>query len=277
MRIGSSSVMITGFESAKTLWQRIIHQVLRKGISMSEEKSNVGIRRGVYLLPNLFTVGAMFAGFYAIVASTRGAFDTAAIAIFIAMLLDGLDGRVARLTQTQSEFGAQMDNMSDMICFGVTPALVLYEWSLQGVGKIGWLVAFIYTVCTALRLARFLSLDDHDNKRFSRGLTTTAAAGFIASVLWFCVQHNISGDSIKSLILAITLRVALLKVSTIPFYTFKDFDARNKISFLAIVGIVLAFAFVVLDPPDVFLAVFGLYVLSGPTMFLFNKIKSRNK
>ncbi|OGT41862.1 MAG: CDP-diacylglycerol--serine O-phosphatidyltransferase [Gammaproteobacteria bacterium RIFCSPHIGHO2_12_FULL_40_19] len=244
---------------------------------MSEEKSNVGIRRGVYLLPNLFTVGAMFAGFYAIVASTRGAFDTAAIAIFIAMLLDGLDGRVARLTQTQSEFGAQMDNMSDMLCFGVTPALVLYEWSLSGVGKIGWLVAFIYTVCTALRLARFLSMDDQDNKRFSRGLTTTAAAGFIASVLWFCTKHQITGDSIKTVILIITVFVALLKVSTIPFRSFKDFDARNRIPFLAIVIIVLALAFVALDPPDVFLAVFGLYVLSGPVMYVVRKIKKRQK
>lgn len=123
---------------------------------MTEEKTNTtGLRRGIYLLPNLFTVGALFAGFYAIVSSTHGAFETAAIAIFVAMLLDGLDGRIARLTQTESEFGAQMDNMSDMVCFGVTPALVLYEWSLSGVGKIGWMVAFIYTVCTALRLARF--------------------------------------------------------------------------------------------------------------------------
>lgn len=240
---------------------------------MSEEKTNTGIRLGIYLLPNLFTVGAMFAGFYAIVASTHGHFDKAAIAIFIAMLLDGLDGRVARLTQTQSEFGAQMDNMSDMVCFGVTPALVLYEWSLRGVGKIGWLVAFIYTVCTALRLARFLSMDDHDNKRYSRGLTTTMAAGFIASVLWFCTKHHITGDSIKSLILGITLLVALLKVSTIPYRSFKDFDARDRIPFLAIVIIVLAFAFVALDPQDVFLAVFGCYVLSGPVMYLYGKRK----
>ncbi|MCX7121370.1 MAG: phosphatidylcholine/phosphatidylserine synthase [Gammaproteobacteria bacterium] len=245
---------------------------------MSEEKSEKpisSIRRGIYLLPNLFTVGALFAGFYAIVASTHGKFDTAAIAIFVAMLLDGLDGRVARLTQTESEFGAQMDNMSDMVCFGVTPALVLYQWSLSGVGKMGWLAAFIYTVCTALRLARFLSMDDHDNKRFSRGLTTTAAAGFIASVLWFCTKHNINGDSIKSLILAITICVALLKVSTIPFYTFKDFDIRNKIPFVAIVVMALAFAFIAIDPPDVFLAVFGLYVLSGPVMFIYQKARGR--
>ncbi len=244
---------------------------------MTEEKSTVGIRRGIYLLPNLFTVGALFAGFYAIVASTHGDFQASAIAIFIAMILDGLDGRIARLTQTESEFGAQMDNMSDMVCFGVTPALVLFEWSLRGVGKVGWLVAFIYTVCTALRLARFLSLDDHDNKRYSRGLTTTMAAGFIASLLWFCTKHGISGDSIKSLILGITLFVALLKVSTIPFRSFKDFDARDKIPFLAVVVIVMALAFVALDPPDVFLAVFGVYVLSGPVMFLYGKFKKHNR
>ena len=236
---------------------------------MTEEKINTGIRRGIYLLPNLFTVGALFAGFYAIVASTHGQFDTAAIAIFVAMLLDGLDGRVARLTQTESEFGAQMDNMSDMVCFGVTPALVLYQWSLSSMGKLGWLAAFIYTVCTALRLARFLSLDDHDNKRFSRGLTTTAAAGFIASILWFCSLHGIAGESINEIILCVTVCVALLKVSTIPFYTFKDFDIRNKIPFVAMVVMALAFAFIAIDPPDVFLIVFGLYVLSGPVRFLF--------
>ncbi|OGT32746.1 MAG: CDP-diacylglycerol--serine O-phosphatidyltransferase [Gammaproteobacteria bacterium RIFCSPHIGHO2_02_FULL_39_13] len=240
---------------------------------MGEEKSNSGVRRGIYLLPNLLTISALFAGFYAIIASTHNQFDTAAIAIFIAMLMDGLDGRIARLTQTQSEFGAQMDNMSDMVCFGVTPALVLYQWSLIGVGKVGWLIAFVYTVCTALRLARFLSMDDHDDKRYSRGLTTTMAAGFIASLLWFCTAHHITGDSIKSVMLVITLLVALLKVSTIPFRSFKDFDARDRIPFLAIVAIVLALAFVAFDPPDVFLAVFGLYVLSGPVMYGVRKIR----
>lgn len=243
---------------------------------MNEEKSNLTIRsRGIYLLPNLFTVGAMFAGFYAIVAATHAKFDTAAIAIFIAMIMDGLDGRVARLTHTQSEFGAQMDNMSDMLCFGVTPALVLYEWSLSGVGKVGWLAAFIYTVCTALRLARFLSMDDPEDKRYSRGLTTTAAAGFVASVLWFCTVHDISGDGIKSLILVMTVFVALLKVSTVPYRTFKDFDARDKIPFLAVVVMVLALAFIALDPPDVILAVFGLYVLSGPITSIMHFLKNR--
>lgn len=244
---------------------------------MNEERQNTFSRRprGIYLLPNLFTVGAMFAGFYAIVAATRAHFDTAAVAIFVAMIMDGLDGRVARLTHTQSEFGAQMDNMSDMLCFGVTPALVLYEWSLSGVGKVGWLVAFIYTVCTALRLARFLSMDNHEDKRFSRGLTTTAAAGFIASILWFCTAHDISGDSIKSLILVLTALTALLKVSTVPFRTFKDFDARNKIPFLAVVLMVLVLAFVALDPPDVLLVIFSVYTVSGPITSLQRILKKR--
>ena len=243
---------------------------------MTDETSPKHSRlRGIYLLPNLFTVGALFAGFYAIVSATLHKFEVAAIAIFIAMLLDGLDGRIARLTQTESEFGAQMDNMSDMVCFGVTPALVLYEWSLASIGKVGWLAAFIYTVCTALRLARFLSLDDHDNVRYSRGLTTTAAAGFVASVLWFCTKHHITGGEIRTLVLMMTVGVALLKVSTIPFRSFKDFDARNKIPFLAVVIIVLVLAFVALDPPDVFLAFFGSYVLSGPTLFFYRKLKRK--
>lgn len=237
---------------------------------MYEEKTESNTRRrGIYLLPNLLTVGALFAGFYAIIAATHAQFDTAAIAIFIAMVMDGLDGRVARLTHTQSDFGAQMDNMSDMVCFGVTPALVLYEWSLSGVGKIGWLAAFIYTVCTALRLARFITMDDSDNKRYSRGLTTTAAAGLIASILWFCTVHDISGDAIKSLILVLTILVALLKVSTIPYHSFKDFDVRDKIPFLAVVMMVLVLAFIALDPPDVFLGIFSLYVLSGPILYVW--------
>lgn len=238
------------------------------------QKPNSGLRgKGIYLLPNLFTVGAMFAGFYAIIAATHFAFGDAAIAIFIAMLCDGLDGRVARLTHTQTEFGAQMDNMSDMLSFGVAPALVFYEWMLSSLGKVGWVIAFIYAVCTALRLARFLSLDDQDNKRYSRGLTTTAAAGFMASALWFCVSHNITGVHLNVIIGCITMVVALLKVSTIPFRSFKDFDARDKIPFLAMVLIALVLGFVALDPQDVFLVVFGGYVLSGPVGSLVKLFK----
>jgi len=231
--------------------------------------------RGIYLLPNLFTVSALFAGFYAIVSATKGLFDTAAIAIFVAMLFDGLDGRVARLTDTQSEFGAQMDSLSDMVCFGVTPALVLYEWSLSSLGKLGWLAAFIYTVCTALRLARFNSIDDPNDKRYSRGLTTTIAAGFIASVIWVCTQYQISGHQINILIAIVALCVALLKVSTLPYRSFKDFDARDKIPFLAVVALALVFAFIALDPPDVFFTCFFLYVLSGPAIWAWSFLRRK--
>lgn len=236
-------------------------------IEVQKPSMRIGAR-GIYLLPNLFTVGAMFAGFYAIIAATHYAFENAAIAIFIAMILDGLDGRVARLTHTQTEFGAQMDNMSDMVSFGVTPALVFYEWALGNFGKIGWLAAFIYTVCTALRLARFLSMDDHEDKRFSRGITTTAAAGFMASFLWFCTEHGFSGQMMGVVALILTIMVALLKVSTIPYRSFKDFDARGRIPFLAVVMIALVLAFIALDPPDVFLAMSSAYLLSGPVEYV---------
>lgn len=244
---------------------------------MNEVKKELKTRsRGIYLLPNLFTVAALFAGFYSIVSAIKGLFDTAAIAIFVAILLDGLDGRVARLTQTQTEFGAQMDSMSDMVCFGVTPALVLYEWCLSGLGKFGWLAAFIYTVCTALRLARFNTLDDDTDKRYFRGLATPASAGLVASIIWTCTQFHIDPHGFCIVVAIIAICLGLLKVSTIPYRSFKDFDARNKIPFLAVVVIVLVFAFIALDPPDVFLAFFVLYVLSGPVGVLWRYIR-RNK
>src|SRR3990167_5087920 len=151
-------------------------------------------RRGVYLLPNLLTIGALFSGFFAIVAAFKGYFQSAVYAIYISMILDGLDGRVARLTGSQSEFGAQFDSMSDMVCFGVTPALVLYSWSLSGLGKAGWLAAFIYTVCTALRLARFNSQHQQDDKRYFMGLSTPAAAAFVASLIWVFDSDHINGQ-----------------------------------------------------------------------------------
>lgn len=229
--------------------------------------------RGIYLLPNLFTVSALFAGFYAIVSATKGFFDNAAIAIFMAMVLDGLDGRVARLTQTQSEFGAQMDSMSDMVCFGVTPALVLYEWSLSSLGKIGWLAAFIYTVCTALRLARFNSMNENTDKRYFHGLSTPLAAGLVASVIWVSTKFHISGETLSVVAAIMAICLGLLKVSSVPYRSFKDFDARNRIPFLATVVLVLVIAFVALDPPDVFLGFFTLYVLSGPVMWLWNFLR----
>lgn len=226
--------------------------------------------RGIYLLPNLFTVGALFAGFYAIVAATKGHFDVAAIAIFIAMLLDGLDGRVARMTNTQSEFGAQMDSLSDMVCFGVTPALVMYSWSLFTLGKLGWLAAFMYTVCTALRLARFNSQAESTNKRYSQGLTTTAAAGFMASFIWVFTELDLKGSTLSWLVLVLVVLVALLKVSTIRYRSFKDFDLRNKVPFISVIALVLIIMLISYRPSFVFLVIFLAYVLSGPIETIIN-------
>lgn len=246
----------------------------------SDEKQAIKPRvKGIYLLPNLFTVGALFAGFYAIIAATKGLFDMAAMAIFIAMLLDALDGRIARLTHSQSEFGAQMDSLSDMVCFGVTPALVLYQWSLFTLGKPGWLAAFFYAVCTALRLARFNSQSQQTNKRYFQGLSTTAAAGVIASLIWTATEFHISGQNYSILIAIIAVVVGLLKVSSIRYRSFKDLDVRGKVPFIVILIIVLGLVLVSFDPPLVMLVLFGGYMLSGPvgTLWGLRKIKQRKK
>ena len=225
-------------------------------------------RRGVYLLPNLFTIAALFCGFYAIIAAMKGFFDHAALSIYIAMLLDGLDGRVARMTHTQSEFGAQLDSMSDMICFGLAPALVLYSWVLEQLGKPGWLIAFIYTTCTALRLARFNSQSENDDKRYCRGITTTAAAGFMASLVWVGNVYNFTGKPMMIAVAALTVLVALLKVSTLPYRSFKDIDLRGKVPFLMIIILMLVFVIIFYDTPDVLFVIFTLYLFSGPVTWL---------
>ncbi len=243
----------------------------------SDEKTTRKPRaRGIYLLPNLFTVGALFAGFYAIVAATKQHFDVAALAIFIAMLLDALDGRIARLTHTQSEFGAQMDSLSDMVCFGLSPALVLYIWSLSAMGKPGWLAAFFYTVCTALRLARFNSQSQQTNKRYFQGLSTTAAAGFIASIIWTCQEYHISGQEFSLIITIVTVLVGVLKVSTVRYRSFKDFDVRGRVPFMVILIIVLLMVLIAFDPPIVFFVIFSAYTLSGPVGTLWG-LRSRKR
>ena len=242
----------------------------------SDEKTTGRKRvRGIYLLPNLFTVGALFAGFYAIVAATKQHFDVAAIAIFVAMLLDALDGRIARLTHSQSEFGAQMDSLSDMISFGLSPALVLYIWSLSTMGKPGWLAAFFYTVCTALRLARFNSQSEQANKRYFQGLATPAAAGLIASIIWVCAEYQIDGHGIALLMTIVTVIVGLLKVSTVRYRSFKDLDVRGKVPFMVILIIVLVLMLIAFDPPIVFLVVFSAYAISGPIETLWGLRKRR--
>lgn len=220
-------------------------------------------RRGIYLLPNLFTTAALFAGFYAIVAAMNNRFEAAAVAIFIAMIMDGLDGRVARLTHTQSEFGAEYDSLADMISFGLAPALVIYEWSLSGMGKIGWLAAFIYTAGAALRLARFNTQVGTADKRYFQGLASPASAAVVAGLVWVGVDYDINGEQLKVLAVIITLICGLLMVSNIRYYSFKDVDFKGHVPFVALLLVVLIFVLITLNPPTVLFGSALLYALSG--------------
>ena len=221
-------------------------------------------RRGIYLLPNLFTTAALFAGFYAVVQAMNENFEYSAIAIFIAMVLDGLDGRVARLTGTQSEFGAEYDSMSDMVSFGVAPALIAYEWALKDMGQWGWIVAFIYCACAALRLARFNTNIAVVDKRFFQGLPSPAAAALIAGLVWVTINFQVQGNDISWLACIVTLFAALTMVSNIPYYSGKEINLRRRVPFFTILLLVLFF-FVLIPshPPLVLFCLFVAYGLSG--------------
>lgn len=220
-------------------------------------------KRGIYLLPNLFTTAALFAGFYAIVAAMNSRFEAAAAAIFIAMIMDGLDGRVARLTNTQSEFGAEYDSLSDMVSFGLAPALVIYEWSLSGMGKIGWLAAFIYTAGAALRLARFNTQLGTADKRYFQGLASPASAAVVAGLVWVGVDYEINGAQLQLVAAIITLACGLLMVSNVRYYSFKDVDFKGHVPFVALLAVVLIFVLITLDPPTVLFGSALLYAISG--------------
>lgn len=224
--------------------------------------------RGIYLLPNLFTTAALFGGFYAVLASMNGDYEKAAIAIFVAMVLDGLDGRVARMTNTQTAFGAEYDSLSDMVAFGLAPALVMYQWALSDLGKIGWLAAFIYTAGAALRLARFNSQLDTADKRYFTGLPSPSAAAILAGSVWAAVDNGLLGDSLAWPAAVITAGAGLLMVSNIRFNSFKEIDFRGKVPFFSIVLVMLVFAVVLTEPPLVLFAVFAAYTLSGPVLAL---------
>src|SRR5512139_1203283 len=220
--------------------------------------------RGIYLLPNLFTTGALFAGFYAIVQAMNGRFEYAAVAIFIAMVLDGLDGRVARMTHTQSAFGAEFDSLSDMVSFGVAPALVIYEFALQDLGKFGWIAAFVYCAGAALRLARFnTQLDIVTDKRFFQGLPSPSAAALVAGFVWVMVEYGVAGDDVRWPAAVIALFGGLTMVSNFRFYSGKEINLRKSVPFFVILLVVLAFILVSTSPPQVLFGVFALYGLSG--------------
>lgn len=226
--------------------------------------------RGIYLLPNLFTTAALFAGFYAIIAAMRGDFENAAVAIFCAMVLDGLDGRIARLTNTSSKFGVEFDSLADMVSFGVAPALVVFTWALGDLGKFGWSAAFIYTACAALRLARFNTQIDTADKNYFTGLASPAAAAIIASTVWVCHDLGLVGKALpfelSVLVGLLTAIVGILMIANFPYYSFKGIDLRHRVPFVVMIAMVLVFGLITLDPPSILLVSFLAYAVSGPVM-----------
>lgn len=233
--------------------------------------------RGIYLLPNLFTTAALFAGFYAVLAAMNDRFEQAAVAIFVAMVLDGLDGRVARLTNTQSAFGAEYDSLSDMVAFGLAPSLVMYEWALSGLGKFGWLAAFVYTAGTALRLARFNAMLDVADKRYFQGLPSPSAAAVMGGSVWVAVDNGWAGSDLAWLAGFVTVAAGLLMVSNLKYHSFKQVDFRGKVPFFVIVAIMLAFAVILTEPPLVLFAIFFIYMLSGPILALKRQMRKRQR
>ena len=249
-----------------------------------EDDTHTRKRRGIYLLPNLFTTAAFFSGFYAIVAATNDKFEQAAVAVLIAMILDGVDGRVARMTNTQSEFGAEYDSLSDLASFGLAPALVMYEWSLASMrdiswqlGKLGWLAAFIYAVAAALRLARFNTKASSTDKRYFQGLPSPSAAAVIIGMVWVCFDAGIQGADVALLAWPLTVITGVLMVSKVPYYSFKDIDFQNRVPFFVILVVVLIFVFAAINPPIVLFTGFSLYALSGPVIAVLRRFRKRTQ
>ncbi len=235
--------------------------------------------RGIYLLPNLFTTAALFAGFYSVMAAMKGNFEAAAIAIFVAMILDSLDGRVARMTNTQTAFGAQYDSLSDMVAFAVAPALIVYSWSLYNLGKLGWLIAFVYTAATALRLARFNTQPHDADKRYFQGLPCPAAAAVIAGLVWLGNSYELEGLLVDIPTAIVTLSVAALMVSTIRYYSFKQVDLKGRVPFVVVLIPVVILAAIAIDPPQILFTVFFVYAFSAPaiTLWQIRRIRRRYK
>ncbi len=242
-------------------------------------------RKGIYILPNLFTLAALFGGFYAIVMAMNGRFEMAAIGIFCAMVLDSLDGRVARLTNTQSAFGEQMDSLSDMVSFGAAPALIAYVWALQGLGRWGWVAAFVYCACAALRLARFNVNTAVVDKRYFQGLPSPAAASLVLGFIWLMTELGVqpgedaeflTWKQLTWLMFTFTLYAGLTMVTNVPFYSFKDVQVKKSVPFAVIVLIALVIAIINLHPPIVLFGIFVLYGLSGYAVYAWRRAKGQH-
>lgn len=254
--------------------------------SASENVANSAVAarrrpRGIYLLPNAFTTGALFCGFFATVQGMNGHFQTAAIAIFIAMVLDGLDGRVARLTNTQSAFGEQYDSLADMVSFGVAPALIVYEWSLKGLGKLGWLAAFVYVAGAALRLARFNANISVVDKRFFQGMPSPAAAALVAGLIWIASDLretrwiDAGGMDLSWIACLLTLFAGISMVSNAPFWSGKTINLKRRVPFIVMIAIMLGFVLVSADPPLVLFSLFVIYGFSGWVLWLWRIYSGR--
>lgn len=250
---------------------------------MQSQQEQVQNRRSaIYLLPNLFTMAALFAGFYAIIAATQGRFERAAAAIFFAMVLDGLDGRIARMTNTQSDFGAQLDSLADMISFGLAPALIMYEWALVAMrelgwhwSKLGWLAAFMYVAAAALRLARFNTQLGMMDKRYFQGLASPASAATMAGLVWLGADLGYTGRELVIPAMVITLLCSVLMVSRFAYYSFKTVSADRRVPFTAMLIVVLVFVFVSFDPAKFLFATFLIYTMSGPALALWRRVRKR--
>jgi CDP-diacylglycerol--serine O-phosphatidyltransferase len=231
--------------------------------------------KGIYVLPNLFTLAALFGAFYAIVMAMDGRFDLSAVGIFASMVLDSLDGRVARMTNTQSEFGAQMDSLADMVSFGAAPALIAYEWALRDIGRWGWVAAFVYCSCAALRLARFNVNTAVVDKRYFQGLPSPAAAALVVGFMWMCIELGIKGKDVVWVMFAIALYAGLTMVTNVPFYSFKDMRMKKTVPFVVLVAIAIAFALISLQPPVVLFGIFVENGLSGYAVLISKRLKGQ--
>jgi CDP-diacylglycerol--serine O-phosphatidyltransferase len=243
--------------------------------SMAEPGHTPRRSKGIYMVPNMITLAALFGGFYAVVMSMNGRYDLATVGIFAAMVLDSLDGRVARMTNTQSAFGEQMDSLSDMVSFGAAPALIAYEWSLRGLGRWGWIAAFVYCACAALRLARFNVNTGVVDKRYFQGLPSPAAAALVAGFIWLMTEFGFKGADQAWPMFAITLYAGLTMVTNVPFYSFKDLSLKKSVPFAAIVLVALGIAIINIHPPTVLFGLFVLYGLSGYAVYAWRKSKGR--
>ncbi len=239
-------------------------------------------RRGIYLLPNLLTTGALFAGFYSIVAAIDGNFQAAALAMFVAMFLDGLDGRVARLTSTASDFGKEYDSLADMVSFGIAPAIVTYQWGVERLseygevwGRLGWLAAFLYAVAAAIRLARFNTMAAHEDKRYFQGLASPAAAACVAAMVWVSTVYQIEGQVALAAGISITAATGLLMVSRFRYLSFKDVSPGSRLRFGQLLAIPLVLIVIAIEPPLTVFTLFVIYAASGPADWLWRRHRRR--